>query len=356
MPTRGLKRKYSEWEESVLDGHLSFQTDSYSFFRQSLLNISLEKFNKGRTMLEPSLRRYVLIANTLRVIQEEICHENPYPLPVVDAGLFRGCDASFGNDVGPFFPQDMENGSLPSGEDDFTVSAAIASILKELESVLDEGCPQGLQRTSGVHESVAKLEPHNGSQTLSPGQPPIADHAATMKEEIFHLDDSTEIELIKELVLAAACSEVLPELPVAMDTSLLEEVPAEASSTSNSPQVTIAMDTSSPDVVTTQAPLEQSVSGVLTKELKSSEAVFGGFEIMSSSYLNGVSFDDPFSDIDTSVFEKEMPLLGAPPSNRLLSSEELWFPPSCNSPTYASSHGVRDSNELDNIIEILVGS
>ncbi|XP_063793765.1 uncharacterized protein LOC134949227 [Pseudophryne corroboree] len=358
MPTRGIKRKYSEWEESLLDAHLSFQTDSYSFFRQSLLNISLEKFNKGRTMIEPSLRRYVLIANTLRVIQEEICHENPCPFP--DAGLSQACNPLFGSDVGPCLPQDMENIPLPSAEDEFTVSSAIASILRELESVLDESCPRGHHRAFGMLEPVAKAESYSGSPTLSPAQP-TSDPVATMKEQIFNfnsgsLGDSTDIALIKELVLAAASSESLPELPVPMDTSLLEEKPAEVSSPSNLPEVTIAMDTFSPEDVAAEAPLEQSISAVPTKEPKSSEAVFGSFEIMNSSYLNGVSFDDPFSDIDTSVFEKETPNSGTTPNNRSSSSEEPLFASSCNSPNCTSSHGIRESNELDNIIEILVGS
>ncbi|XP_056396020.1 cell division cycle-associated protein 4-like [Hyla sarda] len=348
MPTRGIKRKFPDWEESVLDGHLSFQTDSYSFFRQSLLNMSLEKFNKGRMMIEPSLRRYVLIANTLRVIQEEIRHENPCAVPNLEGVMSGVCDPLSGNVVAPVLPQDLENVVLPSMEDDFSVTATIASILKELESVLDESCPQNLQPRLSMQEPENKHESSNnvGSRVPQSDHPPC-DREAAVKGAVFSaeprsLRDTGEIELIRELVLAASCAETSEP----MDTSLMGQVPA----------VSSPMDTSGTQEVNSQASTIQSPPSVPPEELKASEAVFGSFEIMNSSYLNDVSFDDPFSDIDTSVFEKETSLTGTAPSSRLSSSEDLLFPSSCNSVSYNSSQGLREPNDLDNIIGILVGS
>lgn len=347
MPTRGIKRKFPDWEESVLDGHLSFQTDSYSFFRQSLLNMSLEKFNKGRMMIEPSLRRYVLIANTLRVIQEEIRHENPCNL---EGGISGICDPLSGHVVGSVLPQDLEN-PVPSAEEDFSVTATIASILKELESVLDESCPQNLQPRFGLQDPEAKLEPRFPLSVQPPG-----DRGATVKEEVFSSDslrDTKEIELIRELVLAATCSETAEP----MDTSLMEQVPAVVSSASTVCEVAIPMDTTRTADVNPQTSPAQSTPSVPPEVFKASETVFGSFEIMNSSYLNDVSFDDPFSDIDTSVFEKETSSTGTAPSNRSSSSsEEPWFPSSCNSSSFSSNQGLRETNDLDNIIEILVGS
>ncbi|XP_069842871.1 SERTA domain-containing protein 2-like [Dendropsophus ebraccatus] len=347
MPTRGIKRKFPNWEESVLDGHLSFQTDSYSFFRQSLLNMSLEKFNKGRMMIEPSLRRYVLIANTLRVIQEEIRHENPCSVPNLEGSMSGVYDPLSGNVVPPVLPQDLENIILPSMEEDFSVTATIASILKELESVLDESCPQNLQPRLGLQDPEPKQESSNNlcsrlSQSL---QPPCVTEAA-VKDEVYSSDPGSirEIELIRELVLAATCAETSEP----MDTSIIGQVPVVASS---------PMPTTNAQDVNSQASTMPSTPSVPPEELKVSEAVFGSFEIMNSSYLNDVSFDDPFSDIDTSVFEKETtPSVGTAPSSRLSTSEDLWFPSSCNSLSYNSSQGVREPNDLDNIIEILVGS
>ncbi|KAM9323982.1 SERTA domain-containing protein 2-like [Gastrophryne carolinensis] len=354
MPTRGIKRKFPEWEESVLDGQLSFQADGYYFFRQSLLNMSLEKFNKGRMMVEPSLRRYVLIANTLRVIQDDMRQEGPCIPPALDGGLPVTYDPSAGNVVGPL-PPDLENILLPSMEDDFSVSTAIATILKELESVLDESCPQ---RPFIMPDPEAKLESINqaGFRVPLATQSPSS-VVGTIKGS---LGEVREIELIKELVLATACTEILPapspvtppESPSPMDTSNQESVTVKASPTPQESQVDI--DTSKPEPKNSDHPKRNSAPVVPAEELKPSEAVFGSFEIMNSSYLNDVSFDDPFSDIDTSVFERESPSIGS--NARLSASEELWFPSTCNSPSYSSNQGMREPNDLDNIIEILVGS
>ncbi|XP_040262102.1 uncharacterized protein LOC120977968 [Bufo bufo] len=357
MPTRGIKRKFPDWEESVLDGHLSFQTDSYSFFRQSLLNMSLEKFNKGRMMIEPSLRRYVLIANTLRVIQEEIHHENRCSVPSLEGGTSGVCDPLSGHVVGPVLPQDLENIILPSLEEDFSVTATIASILKELESVLDESCPQNLQPRVGIQDPVAKQESSNTIGARFPSVPPTCDRGATVKEDLLNsnpssISDTRKIELIRELVLAG---ETCSETPEPMDTSSIEQAPAVVSSASNVFEVLVAMDSTSNEEISSQASTAQTNPSVPPGELKASEAVFGSFEIMNSSYLNDVSFDDPFSDIDTSVFERETPSTGNFQSSRS-SSEESWFPSSCSSPSYSSSPGLRESNEIDKIIEILVGS
>ncbi|XP_072286786.1 SERTA domain-containing protein 2-like [Pyxicephalus adspersus] len=353
MPTRGIKRKFSDWEGSELEGHLSFQTDSYSFYRQALLNMSLEKFNKGRTMLEPSLRRYVLIANTLRIIQEDIHHENP--CPPMDNGIPATCDLPTGNVISSLLPPDLENIFLPPVEDEFSVSTAIASILRELESVLDESCPQGVQRPLVTQDPEAKAEPVNQVNSHEP-----------FKEEIFNnnsspMGDSQDIELLRQIMIAAACSEnlpasapvALPELPLMDTSSVLEPAPIPSTSHANA-ETPEDMDTSSPEPMEPQVPTGN-CSTIATEDLKPSEPVFGSFEILRSSYLNDISFDDPFSDIDTSVFERESQSVG-PSSTRLSASEDLWFPSYCSAPSYSGSQGKRENNDLDNSFEILVGS
>lgn len=369
MPTRGIKRKYPEWEESVLDGRLSFQANSYCFFRQSLLNMSLEKFNKGRMMVEPSLRRYVLIANTLRIIQDDFHYESPYPPPVMESGVPVTCDPSTGNVISALHPSDLEN--IPASmEDDFSVTAAIASILKELESVLDESCPQSFQRPFVMHDPEVKAESVNqvDLRVSFPTTQTSSNCGEAQKDEMFHtnsssLGDGREIELIRELVFAAAFSEnlptsapdALPELPVVVNTPILGPVPVEASSPSNG-EAPVDMDTSSPKQRESEVQGDNCVLTVPTDALRPSEPVFGSFEIMNSSYLNDVSLDDPFSDIDTSVFEKESQAVGPTLSARLSASEELWFSSTCSAPSYSSNQSVRESSDLENIIEILVGS
>ncbi|XP_069602855.1 cell division cycle-associated protein 4-like [Ranitomeya imitator] len=352
MPTKGIKRKIPDWEESELDGHLSFQTDSYVFFRQSLLNMSLEKFNKGRTMMEPSLRRYVLIANTLRIIQEEIHLENRCNVPYVEGSMSGACDPLAGQAVGSVLPQDTENIASPM-EDDFALTTAIASILKELENVLDDSCPQNNQKNQqplGSQDSEIKQKSSNNT---GPGllSQPSCNQGAIVKEELFNSnpDSLQDIELINELILAASLSETSES----MDTSLVEQVPSVVSLASGVSDVSVNMeDTTSSVALSSQALSVQNAPLVFSEEPNAPEAAFANFDIMNSGYLNDLFFDDPFSDIDTSVFEREAPA----PSSRSSFSEDLWLPSSCSFPSYTSGQGLREPNDLDNIKEILVGS
>ncbi|XP_040598778.1 cell division cycle-associated protein 4-like [Mesocricetus auratus] len=72
MFARGLKRKYGDQEEGV-EG---FSTvPSYSLQRQSLLDMSLVKLQLCHMLVEPNLCRSVLIANTVRQIQEEMSRD-----------------------------------------------------------------------------------------------------------------------------------------------------------------------------------------------------------------------------------------------------------------------------------------
>lgn len=72
MFARGLKRKYGDQEEGV-EG---FGTvPSYSLQRQSLLDMSLVKLQLCHMLVEPNLCRSVLIANTVRQIQEEMSQD-----------------------------------------------------------------------------------------------------------------------------------------------------------------------------------------------------------------------------------------------------------------------------------------
>lgn len=364
MPTRGIKRKYPEWEESVLDGSLSFQANSYCFFRQSLLNMSLEKYNKGRAMAEPSLRRYVLISNTLRIIQDDFHHESPCPPPVMESGIPVTCDPLTGNVRSALPSSDLEN-APPSTQDDFSLSLAVASLLKELEIAFDESC----QRPLATHDPEVKAESVDqvDLRVSFPTTQTSSNCVEAWTDEMFHtnansLGDGQDIELIRELVFAAAFSENMPvsapdappELPVVMDTSILGPVPVEAYSPSNG-EAAVDMDASSPKQRESEVQGDNCVSTIPTDALRPSVSVFGSFEIMSSSYLNDVSLDDHFSDIDTSVFEKESQSVG-PLSARSSASEELLFSSTCSTPSHSSSQGTQDSSDLESILDILVGS
>ncbi|XP_065762607.1 cell division cycle-associated protein 4 isoform X1 [Muntiacus reevesi] len=72
MFARGLKRKCSEEEEEAPADPLQ---------RQSLLDMSLVKLQLCHMLAEPNLCRSVLIANTVRQIQEEMTQDGSWRLP-----------------------------------------------------------------------------------------------------------------------------------------------------------------------------------------------------------------------------------------------------------------------------------
>ncbi|XP_012520514.1 PREDICTED: cell division cycle-associated protein 4 [Propithecus coquereli] len=79
MFARGLKRKCADHEEDVGGALAGFKAiPSYSLQRQSLLDMSLVKLQLCHMLVEPNLCRSVLIANTVRQIQEEMTQDGTW--------------------------------------------------------------------------------------------------------------------------------------------------------------------------------------------------------------------------------------------------------------------------------------
>lgn len=143
MTSKGLKRKFpAEREESG---------PAWEYQRQSVLDISIEKFQRDLTLVEPSLRRSVLIANTLRQIQSEelMCANDALstseipvktpPAPIQNSVLqsnlsHHGCLQSFpAVTVCHPLTDNGDSWMSTSPEEEFSLSTAISSILKELD-------------------------------------------------------------------------------------------------------------------------------------------------------------------------------------------------------------------------------
>ena len=137
MIAKGLKRKFQEDEAQCGSVNGVWWENQ----RQSILDISMVKYQHGQELMEPSLRRSVLIANTLRQVTQETKH----PVEVVLTTT----------PVSPTAPSSTTE-SLPSresvvnchsrveedwvamtAEPDFSMSGAISSILKELDTTID---------------------------------------------------------------------------------------------------------------------------------------------------------------------------------------------------------------------------
>ncbi|XP_038641914.1 SERTA domain-containing protein 2-like [Scyliorhinus canicula] len=272
---KGVKRK--RHADGGLDScqNLADCPQSYSLKRQLVLNTSLNKMQNGRALPDLSLRRTVLIANTLRQIQEEIRLE----------------------------------------------SNQLASAL-----ALDAGCGElGSQREPPPSRLTTESHPAGFADGLE-------DYMSTASDEDFSL--------------SSAINSILRDLDIVMDGSPPQSPPQEHLDLGE------AMDTTA-DGEEEIHPLEPP---------RSSESVFGSFEITSSSYLVGVTLDDLFLDIDTSVCDCDTAVVGPAPSGRVappaVADDLAKTFSSCNS---SSSLGANpslrtDLNDLDHIMEILVSS
>lgn len=123
----GLKRKHSDLEEEE-DEKWDWGPAGLRSYQQALLRISLDKVQRGLGPRAPSLRRHVLIHNTLQQLQAALCLAPAPALPPEPLFL---------------------------GEEDFSLSTTIGSILRELETSMDETeTPQNLVAPQGPQNEV----------------------------------------------------------------------------------------------------------------------------------------------------------------------------------------------------------
>lgn len=161
MIMKGQKRKLPPEDMEVSDRTNPFWESQ----RQFVFSVSLNKYQRSQELPEPSLRRSVLIANTLRQVSLEACSapsaawEASQPLCSSSGGLSAFDNMShcavnrFPSSsalTAPIIPlpvrdEDEDWGSM-SMDSDFSLSAAISSILTALDSTM-EGSAQAAQRT-----------------------------------------------------------------------------------------------------------------------------------------------------------------------------------------------------------------
>ncbi|XP_008307084.1 SERTA domain-containing protein 3 isoform X1 [Cynoglossus semilaevis] len=193
MITKGQKRKYSPEEVEATDR----SNPIWESQRQFVFSVSLNKYQRGQELPEPSLRRSVLIANTLRQMSLEFCNapaedevppdsslsgpeevqqESPsnkipsakhHPAQVVtnSSSALTTCsgvsslhsshyaagrnlaNCQWNSSTVPLSNGDEdEEWESMSTDGDFSLSAAISSILTALDSNIEES-PQAVQRT-----------------------------------------------------------------------------------------------------------------------------------------------------------------------------------------------------------------
>ncbi|XP_028677772.1 SERTA domain-containing protein 2 [Erpetoichthys calabaricus] len=278
MLSRGVKRKLED-DEEIMAAETSGAFDSSSSLpypqqRQLVLNMCLSKLQSCHMKVEPSLHRSVLLANTLRQIQEEMRQEGGESTL---AAIYDGSSCTY-------------NGGNPP---------ATPAHNPELHSLLLE----------------SPVYPNNSSVT-----------------------DNTMSSSVSAILREAGFVEDVNPAPACLGCSDSEEL-----CFSSSPSYENDGD-------------EQPVDS------RSSDSLFGSFEISNStSYLTDLALDDIFEDIDTSMYDSSdfSTVMSFPvPRSPVSSSEDTMKSfPTCISP---SSNGIQicitDLNDLDHIMEILVGS
>lgn len=157
MILKGQKRKPPPEDMEVSER----SSPTWESQRQFVFSVSMNKYQRSQELAEPSLRRSVLIANTLRQISLEACaapSEDAKPLQPpsssssshhfpngAPAPPSASCHLDESN-VPMTVEEEGEDWGSMSTDSDFSLSAAISSILTALDSTMDGG-PQAAPRT-----------------------------------------------------------------------------------------------------------------------------------------------------------------------------------------------------------------
>lgn len=142
MVAKGQKRKLHREDEG--------RDAAWESQLQSVLDISMDKFHRDQALVEPSLLRSVLINNTLRQVQSEVRAQveslsgiktptNSQTHSRLEPDFPRGSPPT--ENIAPLLSlnaENMEDDFMAwTSEEDFSLSSAISSILKDLDAVID---------------------------------------------------------------------------------------------------------------------------------------------------------------------------------------------------------------------------
>lgn len=249
--------------------------------RQSVFYISLDKYQRGQELPEPSLRRSVLIANTLRQI-------------TLETGKARSL-----------------NMEVPSP---FSIASALQE--REKESVLHRVASPNpplanCHSTVGSCSSEASLCQSTVTNSVST-KPPANDLSNPSNFPSSVEDDDEDwvsMSSDPDFSLSAAITSILTALDSTIDGSSGVPVPQAAPRTPLRSLENLSVPGSPEgDVVG----VKQGVKGHWGSwDRQGGDGVSdSSVEVMRSSYLGDVSVDDLFQDIDTSLLEREMGTLG----------------------------------------------
>ncbi|TDG99250.1 hypothetical protein EPR50_G00209070 [Perca flavescens] len=310
MFPKGTKRKFSDsGEEPVSSGDqvpvapsvaARTLTSSYSLQRQSLLDMSLIKLQLCHMLVEPNLCRSVLIANTVRQIQEEMTQDGTWQI-MTQALAAAQCPADRLVATEVLCRQ--------------TDPAAQAGQSPKPFSVV--GLEEGYHAEEVVMEGDVETEVT--MSTLSPVSPQLS--SASYLAGPFGMGPCWEEEEEEE-----------------EDDGECEEDEEEDSEECVSEG-------------------EEGDRDHLSADSRTGEQVFGTFEIKHPAPPPDPALEELFSDVDPSYYDLDTVLTGMQSAPKM-GPYDLLESLSSHGPTALSSSSScrSDLNELDHIMEIIVGS
>lgn len=351
---KGQKRKLPPEDLEVSDRSSPFWESQ----RQFVFSVSLNKYQRGQELPEPSLRRSVLIANTLRQVSLEAC-------------------------VAPSV--DMEVSQPPCSSS----SALQESIFTEVAAAKHHSAAMFANNHSAL--ASCPLVSLNYLSDCAASRSPASYHSCASNVPLSVKDEDEDwgsMSTDPDFSLSAAISSILTALDSTID---------------GSPQA--APRTPLRSLENLSGPCEGGVAwvkqgvkgygGSWEQQQEECRARECSMEVMRSSYLSDLTVEDLFQDIDTSLLERDMGVLGLrgsgggypagddllrylPPFTssshpfslslnqnlKCLPSFSSFSPlsssssssPSLSSPPFSSQNHVRDGLELDHLMEILVES
>ncbi|XP_062275294.1 SERTA domain-containing protein 3 isoform X1 [Scomber scombrus] len=295
MIMKGQKRKLPPEDVEVSDrSSLAWESQ-----RQFVFSVSLSKYQRGQELPEPSLRRSVLIANTLRQMSLEACRS-----PSVELEL-----------------------SLPP------CSSSSVLQTKEQESIVQAKHHSAFMVANSLSAPPnCQLVPPNWAAGMSPASCYSSASMCLQEDD----EDWGSMSTDPDFSLSAAVSSILTALDSTIDLNQQAAPRTPLRSLEN-------LSGFSEGGVTG---MKQGVRGygVGWEQQEECRVRESSMEVMRSSYLSDLTVEDLFQDIDTSLLERDMGILGLrgsgggyPAGDDLLRYLPPFSPPSSSSHPFSLS-------------------
>lgn len=265
MIMKGQKRKLPPEDMEVSDR----SSIAWERQRQFVFSVSLSKYQRGQELPEPSLRRSVLIANTLRQMSLEACR----------------------------LPSAEQESSLPP------CSSSSVLQTKEQESIF-QGVAAAKHHSAFV--AVNSQSAPSNCQLVSPnwaaGMSPASCYSSASMCVQEDDEDWGSMSTDPDFSLSAAVSSILTALDSTIDVSQQAAPRTPLRSLENLSGLSEGGVTG----------MKQGMRGYGESWEQQEECRVreSSMEVMRSSYLSDLTVEDLFQDIDTSLLERDMGILG----------------------------------------------